>query len=138
LHGDRKDRINDDEPIPMEGPPVIPPATSTEVTAIWDYTVAHLAVMGLATPADRDVLRAYCEAVVVHQKASAILAGSPVLIKGLHGGLVKNPAVQVQRDAAIVMRALAQEFGLTPSARSQIRMGGGERRNDGAARLLSG
>lgn len=138
LHGDRKDRINEDEPVPSDGLPGLPPGVSPEVADVWTYTLGQLAVMHLATPADRDVLLAYCEAVVIHRKASDILAKSSVLIKGLHGGLVKNPAVQIQRDAAIVMRALAQEFGLTPSARSQIRMGGGEKRNDGAARLLSG
>lgn len=138
LHGDRKDRINDDEPVPADGLPHLPPGISPEVTEIWDYTIKQLGIMQLASPADRDVLLAYCEAVNTHRRASEILAKSPVLIKGLHGGLVKNPAVQIARDAAIVMRALAQEFGLTPSARSAIRMGGGDKRNDSAARLLSG
>lgn len=138
LHGDRKDRINDEEPQPADGLPELPPGTSPQVAEVWAYTLKQLGVMKLATPADRDVLLAYCEAVVVHRKASDILARSSVLIKGLHGGLVKNPAVQIQRDSAIVMRALAQEFGLTPSARSQIRMGNGKKDNDSAARLLSG
>lgn len=137
LHGDRASRINNDEPIPADGLPTCPPEVAPAVRAIWDYTIEHLGIMQLATPADRDVLLAYCESVVTHRAASDILARSSVLIKGLHGGLVKNPAVQIQRDSAIVMRALAQEFGLTPSARSAIRMGGKER-NDGAARLLSG
>jgi P27 family predicted phage terminase small subunit len=138
LHGDRKDRINTDEPVPVEGLPEAPEGTAADVKGIWDYTVAQLAAMRLATPADRDVLLAYCEAVIIHRKASEILAKSPVLIKGLHGGLVKNPAVQIQRDSAIVLRGLAQEFGLTPSARSVIKSGEGGNRNDGAARLLSG
>ena len=137
LHGDRKSRINDDEPIPAEGLPDCPDIAAYEVREIWDYTIAQLGVMHLVSPADRDVLLAYCEAVVMHRKSSEILAKSSILIKGLHGGLVKNPAVQIQRDSAIVMRALAQEFGLTPSARSNIRMGG-KGASDGAARLLSG
>lgn len=138
LHGDRKDRINSDEPVPADGLPNLPPGVDPQVAEVWAYTIDQLRTMQLATPADRDVLLAYCEAVVIHRKASDILAKSSVLIKGLHGGLVKNPAVQIQRDAAIVMRGLAQEFGLTPSARSQIRMGTGDKRDDTAARLLSG
>ncbi|MGH3834697.1 MAG: P27 family phage terminase small subunit [Pseudonocardiaceae bacterium] len=39
----------------------------------------------------------------------------------LHGNLVRNPALQIQRDAAQTIRAFAQEFGLTPSARSSVR-----------------
>lgn len=138
LHGDRKDRINTDEPQPRDGVPQCPPECSDEVRAIWDYTVVELAAMRLATPADRDALVAYCEAVVTHRRASEVMAKSSVLIRGLHGGLVRNPAVQIQRDAAMVMRAFAQEFGLTPSARSQIVMGAGDKANAGPARLLSG
>ncbi len=139
LHGDRKDRINTDEPQPRAGLPECPDGVDPQVRTIWDYTLGELAAMRLATPADRDSLLAYCEAVVLHRKASALIAKSSVLIKGLHGGLVRNPAVQVQRDAAAVMRAFAQEFGLSPAARSQIRMAApGERAAAGPARILSG
>jgi P27 family predicted phage terminase small subunit len=139
LHGDRQDRINTNEPQPAEGLPVCPTEVSPEVRAIWDYTLGQLATMKLASPADRDALLAYCEAVVTHRRACELLAKSSILIKGLHGGLVRNPAVQIQRDSALLLRALAQEFGLTPSARSQIsfpgavEVGGGR----GASRLLS-
>jgi P27 family predicted phage terminase small subunit len=68
-------------------------------------------------------LRAYCEAVVAHAKACEILAKSAVLIKGIHGNLVRNPALQIQRDASRTMLRFAQEFGLTPSARTQIEVG---------------
>jgi len=137
LHGDRKSRINDSEPLPNEGLPECPDSVADDVREVWDYTIEQLRAMQLATPADRDVLLAFCEAVVIHRKSSEVLAKSPVLIKGIKGGLVRNPAIQIQRDSAIVMRALAQEFGLTPSARSQIRMGT-KKDSDGAARLLSG
>lgn len=137
LHGDRKDRINTSEPTPPAGVPEAPEELSDEVRAVWDYTVAQLAVMETATPADRDALVCYCEAVVTHRKASRLLARSNVLVKGRNGQeLVRNPVVQVQRDAASTIRGFAQEFGLTPSARSEISMG--ERRRDaGAERLLS-
>lgn len=123
LHGDRQDRINDYEPVPS-GEPIAPPeGISAEVRAVWDFTVHHLAAMGTAAASDRDALRAYCEAVVAHHKASEILAKTAVLIKGIHGNLVRNPALQIQRDAAHTIRAFAQEFGLTPSARTRIEVG---------------
>jgi P27 family predicted phage terminase small subunit len=66
-----------------------------------------------------DSLSCYCDAIVTHQKASPVLAKSPILVKGVRA-LVKNPALQVQRDSAAQIRAFAQEFGLTPSSRTGV------------------
>lgn len=138
LHGDRKSRVNDDEPVPEPGEPRCPDDASSDVHEIWDYTIAQLVVMGVATRADRDALRCYCEAVVTHRKASALLAQSPILIKGLHGGMVRNPAVAIQRDSSAVIRAFAHEFGFTPSARSEIRKGSARPDAASADRYLTG
>jgi P27 family predicted phage terminase small subunit len=123
LHGDRKDRINTDEPIPDRGLPECPDGVSDEVREVWDYTVRQIDIMGMASRADRDALRAFCEAVVTHRRACALLAKSDVLVKSVLGAPVRNPAVQVQRDAAQTLVRLAQQFGLTPAARSEIRAG---------------
>lgn len=136
LHGDREDRINRNEPPAPTGRLVCPHEVSPEVRRIWDYTAALLDEMQIADAGGRDALLCYCEAVVLHRKASALLKNGGIIIKGLHGGPVRNPAIAIQRDAAGVIRAFAQEFGLTPSARSQIVM---ESRSGvtGAERLLS-
>jgi P27 family predicted phage terminase small subunit len=123
LHGDRPSRVNTDEPIPDRGLPECPDDVSDEVRAIWDYTVRQIDVMGMSSRADRDTLRAYCEAVITHRRSSALLAKSEVLVKSALGGPVRNPAVAVQRDAAQTLVRLAQQFGLTPAARSEIRAG---------------
>ncbi|MGW5720787.1 phage terminase small subunit P27 family [Amycolatopsis sp. NPDC003865] len=120
IEGSRKDRINQREPIPRGLPPAPPPELAADVLEIWTYTVRELDAMGVLFAADRDSLVCYCEAVVAHRKASALLARSSVLVKGLHGTLVRNPALQIQRDSAATVRAFAQEFGLTPSARTRI------------------
>lgn len=122
LHGDRKDRINHNEPQPEQGPMVPPEGMTREVRAVWDFTARHLETMGLAMPSDRECLRAYCEAVVDHARAAEIVAKSALLIKGIQGGMVRNPAYQIKRDAARTMLRFAQEFGLTPSARSRIEL----------------
>jgi P27 family predicted phage terminase small subunit len=80
--------------------------------------------MGIATVADRDALLTYCEAVVAHRRASATLATTPTLIEGHRGVMVRNPAFALQRDMSTVICRFAHEFGLTPSARSGIRMDG--------------
>jgi len=136
LHGDRKDRINRNEPQPRVAEPQPPAGLSDEVLGHWHFYVGELRAMHTLAAADRDSLVCLCEAVARHRRASELLAGSDVLVKGLHGGLVRNPAVAVQRDAALEIRAFAQEFGLTPSARSVIKLPEGSV-GDGAD-LLSG
>ncbi len=131
LHGDRKDRINTAEPVPRQALPQCPGDVSPAVREVWDYTLAELSAMRLVSAADRDSLLCYCEAVVVHRNACAVLAKTTVLgettvlVEGKMGGLVRNPALQIQRDSAAVIRGFAQEFGLTPASRSQIKTEGG-------------
>lgn len=137
LHGDRKDRINFNEPIPELGPPECPADASDEVREVWDYALKQLITMGVATKADRDALRCFCEAVVTHRKASRLLANSPVLIQGHRNILTRNPLIVVQRDAAAVIRAFAHEFGFTPSSRSEIRKTGSNADAPPAARYLN-
>jgi P27 family predicted phage terminase small subunit len=102
--------------------PSCPAEVSSDVRTLWDYYVRQLKAMRIITMADRDTLLAFCEAVDMHRKASAILAGATELIAiGLSGNATKHPAFQMQRDAAATMRVYAREFGFTPSARSEIR-----------------
>jgi P27 family predicted phage terminase small subunit len=124
LRGYKSSRINDREPVPRDVLPVPPRSMAADVREVWDYTLQELIHMKTVAASDRDSLVCFCEAVVAHRKASNILAQSPVLVKGLHGTLVRNPALQVQRDAAQVIRGFAQEFGLTPSARADIKVEG--------------
>jgi len=140
LKGTRPDRVPTEEPVPEEGPLELdagPRAVSDEVQAVWDKTVAQLEGMGLGAPPDAEVLRAYCEAVVQHRRASAVLRSSGVLVQGLHGNYVRNPALQIQRDTANTLLILAREFGLTPSARTQLGLDRERPTGTGAERFLS-
>jgi P27 family predicted phage terminase small subunit len=122
LEGARPSKVNHNEPVPSDDLPVCPDWVAPEVRQVWDYTVQELDQMGLASSADRDVLLAFCEQVNTHRRACQMLAKSDVLIKGPLGGPVRNPAVVVQRDSAQAIRSLAQEFGLSPSARARIQV----------------
>lgn len=65
-------------------------------------------------------LIAYCEALAVHQEASAHLHKYGLLVSQ-EGRAVPNPMIKVQKDAAATMLRYAETLGLTPSAR--IRLG---------------
>lgn len=121
MEGARPDKVNQDEPEPIPVSPEAPDWLSPEVGEVFAYTVAQLEAMGIAFAADRDALVAYCEAVALHQRVSHELIGEPLTVLGAQGNRVKNPLLQVQRDAAQTMRAFAQQFGLTPSARASVK-----------------
>jgi P27 family predicted phage terminase small subunit len=65
---------------------------------------------------------------VNYQKATEVVDQDGILVEGRRDGLVSNPAVRIQRDAATLIRMLASELGLTPSSRSRLSAG-----NDDAA-----
>lgn len=140
VKGERKDRINHREPKPRGGMPTPPADLSEAVRAVWDYTVAEIEIMRTATPADRDLLRAYCEIVVAHQRAAKLLEQSDLLVADNRGTVRTNPAWRALRDSALAMKTLGAEFGLSPRSRSEFEAPE-ERIQHGAsdpARLLSG
>lgn len=139
LHGEKRpSRINYAEPQPEAGAPDAPEWLDPEARAVWDHIVAGLEPTGVLCRVDRDSLAVYCEAVVHHRRAAELVDRTGPLIKGRgKDALVKNPAMQIVRDNAAIVRAFAQEFGLTPAARTQLSTPG--RRDDAldASRLLS-
>jgi P27 family predicted phage terminase small subunit len=114
-----------------------PYALSPDAREVWDFTLAQLRGMRLAHASDRDALVCYCEAVVTHRKATAGLAAGLLLRTSNGRAYMRNPLIATQRDSAALVRILAREFGLTPSARSDIHVGGKHDDRDGAERLLS-
>jgi P27 family predicted phage terminase small subunit len=136
LHGDREDRINRQEPTPRPGTPQCPPWLDADARRVWDYTLAELEGMGLATPADRDALAAYCVFVVQFERATKLVDTAGSIIRGRGGSAVSNPASRVQRDAAQMMSRYAAEFGLTPRARAEIKLPPAASEDD-LSRLLS-
>jgi P27 family predicted phage terminase small subunit len=91
--------------------------------------------LGVLTPLDRDALATYCEAVTHYRQAAELIDRSSVLVKSASGRLVKNPALQVARDQAAIIKGFARELGLTPSSRSGISVP--EAEDDALAELLS-
>lgn len=123
LHGAKPYRVNLDEPKPPIGLPECPDWVDSETMQIWNKTLLVLHHMNLASSADEDTLMAYCQAVVVHRRAARQIAEQGVTVLGSMRTPVKNPACTVMNEAATQIARYAGLFGLTPSARSEIRMG---------------
>jgi len=132
----RGDKIEEDDLKAKPLLPVAPKSLSKEAREIWDYTLEELTFMNVLSSADRDALVCYCESVVVHRRASEILAFEGLMLEGRDGKMVKNPVVQIQKDAAQTIKMFAAEFGLTPRSRSDFNVTK-EDPNDELRKLLS-
>jgi P27 family predicted phage terminase small subunit len=140
LHGEsRPSRVGKPEPQPRETLPTAPNWFTDEAREVWDRTVRELDAMGLAFAADRDSLVVYVNAVVNYERAQKFLDIAGVMIKGVDGGVVRNPANAIVKQNAVLIGRFAREFGLTPSARVglTIELSDPEGTRELAARLLS-
>ena len=144
LHGERRDRVNVDEPVvPALPPNPGAPATvgSVEVAAAYDEILGD-APAGVLTAADRIGLRLFAQVLASHDRAADLENTVGTLVRDEHGQPRKNPAVQVRRDAGRDALRWCIEFGMTPASRSQIhaRLAGGvpPASDPRATRYLSG
>lgn len=127
----RPSRLNPDEPTVPDGS--IDPLLnlSDPARSVWSELVARMAGSKILTPVDGPLLGIVCEHLVMHQEMlwhlRAMTADAAYLVDGRHGNAterVKNPLVAMIRQEASLIRAYGQEFGLTPSARTGLVVGG--------------
>jgi len=135
LKGTQPSRVNTREPRPLGGPPVQPPWLSEHAAEEWAHVAPHLEAMGTLTDADTTALAVYCESVARWRRLCDLAVKSPP-VTTKDGAIRKNPIYSQVRDAANEVRVMAREFGLTPSARSGIRVD--VHHHDDSARLLTG
>ena len=123
LHGYRADRVNDAEPLPSAEPVQCPDWLEPDAQEVWQRLAPDLLAQGVLTHWDVDCLAVFAQAVVHYRRAVTIVNQSGQLLQQTRGdrpSVMRNPAAQLARDQAAIIRAFAQEFGLTPAARSQL------------------
>jgi P27 family predicted phage terminase small subunit len=130
LHGDRKDRINLDEPMPSLGSVECPEWLSADAKSIWTGLAPDLHRQGLLTGWDVEAFANFCDAAARRRRAAAHLEaeGEVVSLPAMDHGRVVGTRVAPNPWAAILVAAdtqvqrYAARFGLTPSDRGQLRV----------------
>ncbi|MDE2100139.1 MAG: phage terminase small subunit P27 family [Patescibacteria group bacterium] len=105
-------------PIHSQFPP--PPGLPVQVHPVWQAAVEDLGGANHMRKSFIPALKAYCEAVVLHELASEELHTKGLWVIGASGAPVANPMVRVQKDAAAMMLRYADSLGLTPAGRIRI------------------
>lgn len=137
LEGNPGKRPYGDTPKPKAGAPKPPHFLKGEAMAEWGRVVPELDAIGLLSVVDRAAMTAYCQSWATFVAATEDINERGVMVEGRDDTLVKNPSVQLQRDALANIKIWCTEFGLTPSARARMRLPseGGES-NSGEAAVL--
>lgn len=135
----RPDRVNDKEPQPDQPrrPLACPHYIEGEARKEWRRLVKQLHAIGLATKIDRAALEQYVTLYARWLQAHENIKADGLTIKTKLGFEIVNPNISIANKATELMLKLAAEFGLTPSARTRLKIEkpqGAE--DDTAARLF--
>ncbi|MEW2635251.1 phage terminase small subunit P27 family [Streptomyces sp. NPDC048389] len=145
LHGDRKDRINNDEPQPDAGEILPPGWLSDDALEVWEQFAGDLEAKRVLTPWDTEAFANWCDAVARRRDAAAhvdeegAVVELPVFNKnGEETGhrRAKNPWLLALDAADAQVQRYGARFGLTPSDRAQLKIPN-QGEGKGAERLLS-
>ena len=100
------------EPPDDPGGMAAPADLSADQKRLWDHAVAH-APRGVLKATDKTVLRAWCVAVDIHDRAERALSQQSLIVAG--GGTGKlNPLFRVWSEASSKLLKYSNELGFSP------------------------
>ncbi len=121
LHGDRKDRINQDEPAVASEIPECPEHLDELAREEWDRLSVELNDVGLLTKIDRHMLATFCVTWSRWVRAERdVQKYGELLINKEKGTVYTNPQVYVANRAIKQLQSLGAEFGMSPSSRTRV------------------
>jgi P27 family predicted phage terminase small subunit len=122
LHGDRKDRLNTEEPVPSGD--ILPPAGLSErALAVWERLAPDLTAKGVLSAWDTDEFAIVCDAVARHRTAAERLDLEGETGENRFGERVVSPVFRVWAESASVIAKFGGRFGLSPSDRASLKVG---------------
>lgn len=113
-----KRAINKTEPKPKLGL-AAPIGMTPRAKTVWAKLSTSMP-LGVFTACDSFLLCAYCEAVSVHQTATAKITKGPAETTGSTGQVKVSPWFSTQADAARLIVQLGAKLGLDPVSRQNI------------------
>lgn len=87
----------------------------------WERTGPKLVAAKMLTESDLPAFEAYCLNIDLMIDARLDIRENGMQVLG-HRGYVRNPAIAAFGQASTAIRGFVSEFGLSPSARSRIRI----------------
>lgn len=126
--------INKAEPKPGRASLAPPPHLIPEAKKIWKRLAPELKRLHLFSKIDRDMFAAYCTALARAKEADAAITEHGMTYETVNqqGETVvkRRPETAIIVEQLRLAKALAAEFGLTPSSRTQFDGLGSEAKDD--------
>ena len=118
----RKSRLNVAEPKPDATMPQCPVWLRAEAKIEWKRVCKSLHECGILTGVDRAALAAYCQAWARWVSAEKQVARQGQILVSGNGGSYINPALNAASMALKELLAFTIQLGMTPSARSRLKV----------------
>lgn len=118
--------LNKKEPKPDNALLICPKYLQCDTVAYneWNRLVPELYKLGLLTNIDQTVLELYCSQYSIYREAIKQIQKEGLTTNNIRDGFKALPEVAIARESAKTIKAIAIEFGLTPSSRSKISLPG--------------
>jgi P27 family predicted phage terminase small subunit len=104
-------------PEDMREPPETLPADGKEA---WNAVVPQLADVGLLDRVDRLVLEAMCIHWARAKQAGKVIGRQGHLVRGPGGHIREHPSLRTERESFTAFMRIAEQFALTPVARTRL------------------
>lgn len=114
------------EPLVVSGRPELedlrdPPSyLPREAKRFWRDTVLKLVDVGIADKVDIPALEQLATQYARIRFAQSVIAEEGMFARGSVGQIKEHPAVKIEREATLLWFRLAQEYALTPVARTRL------------------
>ena len=117
-----KRSLNAKEPKPEKKSPKCPSWLEPEAKKEWRRMSKVLERLGVLTEIDAAAFAGYCQAYARWKEAEEFLSKHGTIFKTPSGYIQQVPQVSIAQTYLKVMKDFCSEFGLTPAARTRIRV----------------
>ncbi|MBR0079634.1 MAG: phage terminase small subunit P27 family [Synergistaceae bacterium] len=121
-----KRKLNENEPKPLKKAPPCPKWLEPEAKKEWRRLAKALEAMGVLTEADMAAFAGYCQSYARWKEAEERITDRGLVIRTPSGYPQQVPYISIAQQYLKLMQQFAEQFGLTPAARSRIIAGNGE------------
>ena len=121
-----KRKLNEHEPQPQRKAPPCPKWLEPEAKKEWRRLAKTLEAMGVLTEADMAAFAGSCQAYARWKEAEERITDRGLVIRTPSGYPQQVPYISIAQQYLKLMQQFAEQFGLTPAARSRIIAGNGE------------
>ena len=122
--------LNENEPKPKGKAPTCPKWLEEDAKKEWRRTSKQLESLGMLTEVDMTAFAGYCQAYARWKESEEFITKHGAIVKTPSGYWQQVPQVSIAQTYLRIMNRFCEQFGLTPSSRSNLNVGNGNSEED--------